>query len=145
MAVVPAVLILTISIPSRRFSTVERLAHTVFLGENLSDFGSLCVALVDLNGDAVWGQVFHGDEDTLGTVDDEVASWVQVGLRPSFAKQVRPSYAVSSVRGGWVQVTRSPAMCPACRLHRSRADHDWHAADLRLPASVGDRYAVSAN
>jgi len=33
---------------------VEWLAHTVFLGENLSNFGSLCVSLVDFNSDTVW-------------------------------------------------------------------------------------------
>ena len=53
------------------------LSHTVFLRENLSDFGLLSVALVDLNSDTVRSQVFHRDENTLGTVDNEIASGVK--------------------------------------------------------------------
>ena len=55
----------------------QGFAHTVLLGENLGHFGLLGVPLVDLNGDSVGGEVFHRNEDTLGSVDDEITTGVK--------------------------------------------------------------------
>ena len=55
----------------------EWLTHTVLLGEDFCNFSSLCSSLVDFNCYTVWCKVFHGDENTLGSVDNEVATRVE--------------------------------------------------------------------
>ena len=106
---------------------VEWLAHTVLLRENLSNFGSLSVSLVDFNSDTVWCEVFHGDENTLGTVDDEVASRIQ-RVFALLAKEVVPQCGVFC-GCCWVELSVACNVA-SVQVASLRTDHDWHATDL---------------
>ena len=77
----------------------QRFAHTVFLGENLGHFSLLRIALVDFDGHSVRGEVFHGDENTLSAVDDEITTGVE-GVFALLAEELMPGGFVLGGGGG---------------------------------------------
>ncbi len=66
----------------------QRLAHAVLLREDFCNLCSLCSSLVNLDCDTVRRQVFHRNENALGSVDDEVATRIE-RVFAFFAKKVR--------------------------------------------------------
>ena len=105
----------------------ERLTHTVLLREDLCNFCSLCGSLVNFNRYTVWCKVFHRDENTLGSVDNEVATWVErvfalvpqkVGKKRSVFRRLGRLKGTSVSDVAWVEVAPS------------RANHDWDCSDL---------------
>ena len=117
----------------------ERLAHSVFLGEDFGNFRLLGVALVDFNRDTVGGEVFHRDEDTLGSVDDEVAAGVE-GVFALLLQQFVPGGFVLG-RGRRRQDTVAGDVL-GVKVASLGADHDGHVAD-RHTGLGGGRNAVS--
>ena len=117
----------------------QRLAHTVFLGENFGHFCLLGVALVDFNGDSVRGEVFHGDENALGSVDDEVATGIE-GVFALLAEEFVPGGFVLCGRGWGEDAVASDVL--GVEVASLRADHDRHVADGNTGFG-GRGYAVS--
>ena len=115
------------------------LAHTVFLGENLGYFCLLGVALVDFNGDAVRGEVFHGDENALGSVDDEIATGIE-GVFALLAEEFVPGGFVLCGRGWGEDAVASDVL--GVEVASLRANHNRHVADGNTGFG-GRGYAVS--
>ena len=106
---------------------IQWFAHSVFLRENLSHFGSLSVSLVDFNCNAIRRKVFHRNENTFGSVDDEVASWVK-WIFSTLSEEVIPHCSVFS-GGSWIQLTLSSnVLC--VQVTSSGADHNRHTTNL---------------
>ena len=85
----------------------------------------LCIALVDLDGDTVGGEVLHGDEHTFGAVDDEVATGVQ-RVFAFLLEQLVPGGLVFRRGGRGEHAVSSDVL--RVKVATLRANHDRHVA-----------------